>query len=561
MVASPVSRRKAPGNLVLGSYKFVPYVNAKINKADALRAYAQLAIENSQCLKVRAVEIRSKDADPIIGILSDILREIPLVSIDSKLISDEEATDFEGVAVENVSLSSLTNCTFVVVTNFLKQKLHHDDVLKSIQDGGYLISRESSPQSDFDAPSTFNVIASIATDDETLVLLEPIKRKIFGTPTIVRIENSQFEWIDEVREAAKENSVILVSQNEHTSGLIGFVNCLRKESDYKNVKAFFVDDDDAPPFSLANPFYTKQLKLGLAINVYRNVRIRRRGRRVSFSDSVSFCTVSQGQWGSYRHTKLIQNQEEIARSKHFYVNVLRNGDLTSLSWLGGPLKSTAKNIVNIQYSSINFRDVMLATSRLSIEIFNLSRFNSECVLGLEYAGVDKKGHRVMGMSAFGAMATQIESVEHLTWIVPNTLTLRQAATIPVVYVTVYCAFFLNNPISSGKSVLIHAGSGGVGLAAIRIALAYHMEVYTTVSNPAKKRFLLEQFPTLKGKWTHWTPSDIIANVCLFDRVQHRQFTRLFVRTNDQTADEGERCRLRSQFIVRRQIACIHSMFG
>lgn len=76
---------------------------------------------------------------------------------------------------------------------------------------------------------------------------------------------------------------------------------------------------------------------------------------------------------------------------------------------------------------------MLATSRLSVEIFNLSRFNSECVLGLEYSGVDKKGLRVMGMSAFGSMATQIESVEHLTWIVPNTLTLRQAATIPGKY--------------------------------------------------------------------------------------------------------------------------------
>lgn len=213
---------------------------------------------------------------------------------------------------------------------------------------------------------------------------------------------------------------------------------------------------------------------------------------------MTFSLFQQGQWGSYRHLKLIQNQDEIPRNKHCYVNVLRNGDLSSLSWLSGPLKSTGKNIVNIQYSSINFRDVMLATSRLNVEIFNLSRFNSECVLGLEYAGVDKKGLRVMGMSAFGSMATQIESIEHLTWIVPNTLTLRQAATIPVVYVTVYCAFFLHNTISSGKTVLIHAGSGGVGLAAIRIALAYQMEVYTTVSNATKKKFLLEQFPTLKG---------------------------------------------------------------
>lgn len=270
MVASSVSRRKSPGHLVLGSYQFLPYNNIKVNTVDALRMFTQLAIENNQIAKVRAVEVRCKDNHPIIGILSQTLPEIPTVSIDLKLLSDE-GTDLDGVTVEDVSLSSLTNCTFVVVTNFLKNKLHHDDVVKCIQDGGYLISREPLSQIDAEAPSTFNVIASVETDDEKLVLLEPIKRKIIGSPKIVQIDNEQFEWIGELREAAKENSVILVSQTEPTSGLIGFVNCLRKESDYKNVKGFFVNDANAPPFSLANPFYTKQLKLGLAINVYRNV--------------------------------------------------------------------------------------------------------------------------------------------------------------------------------------------------------------------------------------------------------------------------------------------------
>lgn len=271
MVASSVSRRKPPGHLVLGCYQFLPYNNMKVNKNDALRVCSQLAIENSQALKIRAAEVGSKDNAPIIGIFSDILREIPSVSIDLKLLSDEGGNDFDGVTVENISLSSLTNCTFVVVTNFLEKKIHHDDLVKCIQDGGYLISRESLSQTVSEIPSTFNVIASIITDDERLVLLEPIKRKIIGSPNIIQIDNEQFDWIYELRVAAKENSVILVSQNEPTSGLIGFVNCLRKESDYKNIKAFFVDDNSAPPFSLANPFYTRQLKLGLAINVYRNV--------------------------------------------------------------------------------------------------------------------------------------------------------------------------------------------------------------------------------------------------------------------------------------------------
>lgn len=78
------------------------------------------------------------------------------------------------------------------------------------------------------------------------------------------------------------------------------------------------------------------------------------------------------------------------------------------------------------------------------------------------------------------------------------MSLKDAATIPVVYTTVYYAFFFYRPISSGKSILIHAGSGGIGLAAIRVALAYGLEVFTTVSSEPKKKFIMDLFPKLKG---------------------------------------------------------------
>lgn len=41
----------------------------------------------------------------------------------------------------------------------------------------------------------------------------------------------------------------------------------------------------------------------------------------------------------------------------------------------------------------------------------------------------------------------------------------------------------------GEKVLIHAGSGGVGLAAIAIALAHKCVVYTTVSTAEKRSFV------------------------------------------------------------------------
>lgn len=120
-------------------------------------------------------------------------------------------------------------------------------------------------------------------------------------------------------------------------------------------------------------------------------------------------------------------------------------------------------MVNVQYASINFRDVMLATGRLSAEVIGTNRLDQECILGFEYAGINKKNERCMGVIVSGAMATQLIPNPYLTWKVPDHWTLREAATVPVVYMTVYCAFFLYNPIRKGKKILIHAGSGGIGL--------------------------------------------------------------------------------------------------
>lgn len=208
----------------------------------------------------------------------------------------------------------------------------------------------------------------------------------------------------------------------------------------------------------------------------------------------------QGAWGTLRHFELIQNIENKPHDDHCYGNVLQRGDLSTLSWLQGPVDTNKSNdVIKIQYASINFRDVMLATGRLSAEVFGTNRLEQECILGFEYSGLNKKGERVMGTVISGAMATQIYPNEFLTWRVPDSWTLREAATVPVVYMTVYVAFFLYNPIRKGKSILIHAGSGGIGLAAIRVALAYGLEVYTTVSNEHKKKFILDTFPELKGQ--------------------------------------------------------------
>lgn len=53
-------------------------------------------------------------------------------------------------------------------------------------------------------------------------------------------------------------------------------------------------------------------------------------------------------------------------------------------------------------------------------------------------------------------------------------------------------------LQRGESILIHAGSGGVGQAAINVALHYGCEVFTTVGTAEKRAFIKKLFPQLKG---------------------------------------------------------------
>lgn len=59
------------------------------------------------------------------------------------------------------------------------------------------------------------------------------------------------------------------------------------------------------------------------------------------------------------------------------------------------------------------------------------------------------------------------------------------------------AFNVIGRLQRRDSVLIHAGTGGVGQAAITLALYYGCEVFTTVGTPEKREFIRTNFPQVK----------------------------------------------------------------
>ena len=154
------------------------------------------------------------------------------------------------------------------------------------------------------------------------------------------------------------------------------------------------------------------------------------------------------------------------------------------------------------YSSLNFRDVMLATGKLSADVVITSRLQ-DCVIGFEYSGIDSSGKRVMGIVGSSALTNLLVVDKSFCWNVPDCWTLEAAATVPCVYATCLYALYITGKIKKGDKILIHAGSGGVGQAAINLALFEGCEIFTTVGTPEKREFIKKTFPQI--------PEDHIGN--------------------------------------------------
>ncbi|PSR31991.1 MAG: NADPH quinone oxidoreductase [Sulfobacillus benefaciens] len=119
--------------------------------------------------------------------------------------------------------------------------------------------------------------------------------------------------------------------------------------------------------------------------------------------------------------------------------------------------------------------------------------------GLECAGtVVAKGERVIGFNIGdrvmallpgGGYAQYVAVAEDMAWLVPEALDLTDAAAIPEVYLTAFDALWNKAELMPEDRVLIHAAAGGVGSAAVQLALAAGLQVAATVGNEEKRQFV------------------------------------------------------------------------
>jgi thioester reductase-like protein len=143
-------------------------------------------------------------------------------------------------------------------------------------------------------------------------------------------------------------------------------------------------------------------------------------------------------------------------------------------------------------AGINFRNVMKA---LGMPIGNTELFSG---FGEDFAGTIlrvgknvkhlKPGDEVVGLGAY-SFRSYVTTHGQGLFLKPKHLSFADAATIPTVFLTANFAMRRLANLQRGEKILIHAGTGGVGQAAIQIAHDMGLEVFATAGSKDKQQLL------------------------------------------------------------------------
>ncbi|MFJ5227415.1 type I polyketide synthase [Streptomyces sp. NPDC088400] len=139
--------------------------------------------------------------------------------------------------------------------------------------------------------------------------------------------------------------------------------------------------------------------------------------------------------------------------------------------------------VAVRAAGLNFRDVLIA----------LGMYPGAASIGGEGAGVVTEvgpgvagmavGDRVMGLMPDSFADTTIVDARMAVHM-PEGWTFQEAASVPIVFLTARYALGDLAGLRAGERVLIHAGAGGVGMAAVQLARHLGAEVFAT-AHPSK----------------------------------------------------------------------------
>ncbi|XP_063623054.1 fatty acid synthase-like [Cydia splendana] len=488
----------------LEKYVFLSLDGESFDKQkNAITAALQLVIENCGVLQLKLSEVALQR--PISALLLPLAMQVlevePKLRVSATLVAGDDAAQYVAamdmlrVKVSNADVAKgglEEGCHLILGADVLAR---HDSVLRALaaaSSAGFLLLEEPARTLDYPAQqallaaNNLTLVSRVRTGSREYLLLRR-SAVVPATRVVIEARDDDYAWMERLKVALKhaetENIRVYVWSRARISGVMGLGTCLRCEPGGDRLRIYYLPgaQDAFDPEASA---YRKPMLRDLAFNV-----------------------LHKGVWGTFRHLSLDDSAAgALKQVEHAYVDTLTRGNLSSLRWIesGLGLETAAPAprrphtaLCRVYYSSLNFKDVLLTTGKLTSVSYKGNFAEKETNrVGIEFSGRSSIGKRVMGIVERG-LATTVMADTSFIWEVPTQWSLEEAATVPVAYATAYYALVVRGRMRRGETVLVHAGAGGVGLAAITIALHAGCTIFTTVGSPDKRAFLRKRFPQLR----------------------------------------------------------------
>ena len=145
--------------------------------------------------------------------------------------------------------------------------------------------------------------------------------------------------------------------------------------------------------------------------------------------------------------------------------------------------------IRVQATGLNFRDVL---NVLGLYPGDAGPLGGECAGEVARVGQGvqhiQEGDRVVAMAS-GCFASHVIARQELVQPTPLSFTVDEAAALPIAYLTAGYALEEAAQLTGSDRVLIHAAGGGVGLAAVHLALRAGAEIFATAGSEVKRAYL------------------------------------------------------------------------
>jgi len=148
--------------------------------------------------------------------------------------------------------------------------------------------------------------------------------------------------------------------------------------------------------------------------------------------------------------------------------------------------------VEVKASGFNFRDVMTALGQITKYPLGCECCGVVSAIGKSVHSL-QPGDYVIATVKDGCFCNTVRAPAEELVLVPKNIPYEVAAALPIVYFTAYLAVFKTARLCKGETVLIHAGSGGLGQAIINLCQVVGATIFATVGTIEKRRLLVEKY--------------------------------------------------------------------